>query len=373
MENTIGFDIMKLTKDTISNQPSDLLIKNLVNIPKVHYPGTTHISFSVPLNSTSEFQSHGTTPKSRTVETLIDFLLDVIHATGFSATIRSADMGIEKEYNFPLTPNTPQYWIKRATDFLTLHKSHLKNGDICAVYPEADGEGFMDGFAVTNGGIDYHKDYNELWAGLPVAVRNWSTANGISVVPYTTVNGTSIDNGSDKFLYESSIKAIGAMVIDWYGDGGAPTDEAGYIASYKKSLDRYLAVYNGAYKLFIQEWGDTRPANIVAGNPGLTAAMADQVFFPYMRDGKLIGINFWNLFNTPQEGIVDINGDTVTLNAKGQALSVVFKKWFSTVPTPIPEPEQKIKLGPRVKKGTVWYRDLEINGVVGDKLRSYNK
>ena len=362
--NIISFDIMKWTKDQVANQPNQLGLTNILAVVKNNFPGTTHIAFSIPVNSTAEFEQYGTKPSPLTVEAFTDLVLDAIHTAGYGAIIRGTDCNMEQIYNFPSMSQPPAYWITEATDWLSMHKNHLKNGDIAAFFPEADGHINYSGYSpVDSGSHDWRTDYNTLWQDLPPAIAEWSATNGITLSCHTTVNGTSISNatyngtsfdtsGSDQIVNPTSLTAEGGIIIDWYNYGNVPTDEKDYIAWYKASLDFFNSLYGaGTYKIFVQEWGDTRGTNsgsIQASDPNLTANLADQVFFPYLKSGEMFGVNFWNLFDTPQEGILSADGDNigylnnggaVTLNAKGTALAAIFQKWFGSTPTPTPTPE----------------------------------
>lgn len=345
---------MKWTKDTVASQPSQTFFNNLLALVKADFPGTTHIAFSIPLNSTSQFESHGTTPSPLTVELFTDMVLDAVHNAGYGAIIRGTDCNMEQIYSFPSISQAPAYWINEVTTWLNAHKAHLKNGDIAAFYPEADGHLNYNGASpVDAGSHDWRTDYNTLWQELATTITSWSSSNGISLTSHTSVNGTSISNatydgttfnkaGSDQLENEASIKAQGGIVADWYNYGNVSTDEAIYIAWYKASLDFFHTLYTTQYPIFIEEWGDTRGTNsgsIQAADPTLTANLADQVFFPYLKSGEMFGINFWNLWSTPQEGILNVSGNSISLNSKGSALSAVFKKWFGNVtPTPTPTP-----------------------------------
>jgi hypothetical protein len=97
------------------------------------------------------------------------------------------------------------------------------------------------------------------------------------------------------------------------------------------------------------------------GDPNLTANLADQVFFPYLKSGEMFGINFWDFFDTPQEGILSTQGDNisyvngggaVTLNAKGTALAAIFKKWFGGTVTPTGPTGSTGSSGPTGNTGT---------------------
>lgn len=361
MNNIISFDLMKYTKDQVANQPNQVALANILAVVKNNFPGTTHIAFSIPLNSTAQFKQYGTTPSPLTVEAFTDLVLDAIHTAGYGAIIRATDCNMEQIYNFPLISQPPAYWITEASDWLNAHKPHLKNNDIAAFFPEADGHINYNGYSpIDAGSHDWRTDYNHFWQQLPVAIQEWSQTNGIALQCHTTVNGTSISNatyngstfntqGSDQPQNQASIAAQGGIIIDWYNYGNVPTDEKDYIAWYKASLDFFYNLHGTASnKIFVQEWGDTRgtdSGSIQASDPTLTANLADQVFFPYLKSGEMFGINFWNLFDTPQEGILSADGDNIawinsgnkpTLNAKGTALAAVFKKWFGTITPPVP-------------------------------------
>jgi len=358
MSNIISFDPMKIQKDVVANQPNETAINNILAVVKNNFPGTTHIALSVPLNSTAQFKQYGTTPSPLTAEAFTDLWLDCIHSAGFNVIIRATDCNMEQIYNFPLVSQPPAYWITEATDWLSTHKNHLKNGDIAAFFPEADGHINYNGYSpIDSGSHDWRTDYNNFWQELPPAIAQWCESNGITLTTHTTVNGTSISNatyngssfdtnGSDQVVNPTSLTAEGGIIIDWYNYANVPTDEKDYIAWYKASLDFFYNLHGAAsYKIFVQEFGDTRSASVVASDPTLTANLADQVFFPYLSTGEMFGVNFWNLFDTPQEGILSADGDSisylnsggaVTLNAKGTALAAIFQKWFGTQPTPPP-------------------------------------
>jgi hypothetical protein len=330
-------------------------------------------------------------------------VLDVIHNAGYGTIIRGTDCGMEQIYNFPLISKNPTFYTTQVVGWLNLHKSHLANGDVGAFYTEADGHINYNGASpVDEGSHDWRTDYNALWQQLPLTVKKWGTANGLSLLCHTSVNGTSISNasydgrtfnvsGADQLQNQDAINAQGGMIIDWYNYGNAPTDEAGYISWYKESLDFFSRLHSGN-SIFVQEWGDTRGDKggvIQKNDPGLSANLADQVFFPYLKSGKMFGINFWNLFDTPQEGILSAGGNdimylngggAVMLNQKGILLASIFKKWFggltpTPVPTPVPTPTP-IPTGITVSSegvpvGSPHYHDLIFNGKVLGKIIIY--
>lgn len=356
----ISFDIMKWTKDTMANQPNATALQNLLSVMQANFPGVTHVAISPLMNTTAAFEATGITPNPLTAEAFVDLILETVHSAGYNVILRCSDGTMEGTYNFTQTSQTVSYWLTNATNFLTTHAANIRNGDIIALYPEADGFINYSGTVaspIDNGSHNYRADYNQFWQQMPTTIASWASANGKTVTTRTTVNGTTIANpsyngtnfntsGMDQFENITSLTAEGGIIIDWYNFSNAPTDETDYIAWYKASLNFFYSLYTaGTYDIFIQEWGDTRGLNngsIQASDPALTGNMADQVFFPLLKSGQLLGINFWDFFDTPQEGILNAGGDSVsyinaggaiTLNPKGQYLAQIFQKWLGATTT----------------------------------------
>src|ERR1700722_11809604 len=361
MKPVISYSLMKYVKDCIAGQPNQTAINNLIKV--LGMPGVTHFEVAIPINSSAAFEKNGTNPSLLTVEAFTDMVLDCIHNAGYNAMIRGTDCNMEQIFNFSAVSQPPSYWINEATAWLSLHKAHLKNGDEANFFPEADGHINYNGASpIDNGQHNWRADYNQFWQELPVAINQWSTQNGIAITCHTTVNGTSISNatyngstfntqGSDQIVNPQSVAALGGMYIDWYNYANVPTDEADYIAWYKASLAFFQTIHPGA-TINVQEWGDTRPASVVASDPILTANMCDQIFFPMLKAGSMTELNLWCGWDTAQEGILTADGDNIawlnagnmpTLNAKGQALTSIFKKWYGTVtPTPPTPPDPTV-------------------------------
>jgi hypothetical protein len=318
---------MKLCKDTINSQPSDTLCQNIINLVKNNFPGVTHIAISVPLNSNSDFTSHGNKPSPRTPEAFTDFLLDTIHNAGYNVIIRATDCYGEGIYNFSFQPNNAIHWINEAIVHLTIHKAHFKNGDIAAYFPEFEGQNNGFGSNVTD-------SWDAFYKGLITAINQWSVSNGIQISSYTTINESEANSG---WYSQDIVQAQKGFVVDYYPDVNI-TNESQWIANLKSTVDNLHNKYGAkSFPVFIQETADTRnPQNGLTqiANPQMLADCFTQVIYPYLQSGELNGINFWNLFDTPQEGIVTISGNSVSLNPKGQALAKAFQSVVS--PTPIP-------------------------------------
>lgn len=335
----ISFDLMKLTKDVVNGQPSNTLIQNIVNLVKNNFPGTTHLAISVPLNSDADFVSHGNKPIPLTPEAFTDFLLDTIHAAGYNALIRATDCYGEGIYNFPFQPNTAQHWITEATNHLTTHKAHLKNGDIAAYFPEFEGQ--SNGF-----GANVTDSWSNFYQGLITAVNEWSATNGITITSFTTINESEAISG---WYPEANVAVNNGFIVDYYPDANI-TGETQWIANLKGMIDTLHNKYGAnSYPVFIQETADTRNPNTGTtqqANPQMLADAFTQVIWPYLKSGELNGINFWNLFDTPQEGILSIDGSSVSLNPKGQALAKAFQSVATATSAPVPTPTPSPTLEP---------------------------
>lgn len=327
----VSLDCMKLVKDEINNQPSDVLFQNIINLVKNNFPGVTHIAISVPLNSNADFVSHDNKPSPRTPEAFTDFLLDIIHAAGYNAIIRATDCYGEGIYNFPFQPQSAAYWINEVTIHLTAHKAHLKDGDIAAYFPEFEGQNNGFGENVTD-------SWNNFYQGLITAVNQWSTTNGIKITSDTTINES--EANSEWYPQVNVIDQKG-FVVDYYPDANI-TDENTWIANLKTTIDTLNNKYGlKSFPVFLQEIADTRnPQNgsTQVANPQMLANAFTQVIWPYLQSGELSGVNFWNLFDTPQEGILTIDGNSVSLNPKGQALAKAFQAVAGHIPSPLPIP-----------------------------------
>lgn len=364
----ISLDCMKLSKDVLNSQPSDTLFQNIVNLVKNNFPSVTHIAISVPLNSNADFTTHSNKPSPRTPEAFTDFLLDTIHAAGYNAIIRATDCYGEGIYNFPFQTNTAQHWVTEATNHLTTHKTHLKDGDIAAYFPEFEGQNNGFGANVTDSWDNFYKF-------LITDIATWSTANGIKITSYTTINESEAASG---WYSQDIIAAQKGFVVDYYPDANI-TDSATWIANLKTMID---ALYNKygvkSFPVFVQETADTRnpqSGTTQATNPQMLADAFTQVIYPYLQSGELNGINFWNLFDTPQEGIITISGNSVSLNAKGQALAKAFQSVVSPTPNPTPTPVPTPTPTPMptgtsiaptgtVVKGDLFLHTVTVNGAV---------
>jgi hypothetical protein len=331
MTPIISFDPMKLQKDVVNNQPSKTLIDTIITTVKNNFPGVTYIAVSVPINTTSEFQAHGTNPSPLSIEDFTALWIDEIHNAGYGVVLRGTACECEKIWNFPLHVDNHSYFVNKGLDFLNRMKPHLKNGDICGIYPELEGHIWDGTGACINDTGNQSADYNTFYVSFVQAIKDWSTTNNIHLFPYITINRSELISG---WVQQPFFQAMGAVVYDYYGDNQTIQEMPGKI---DEAFNKYHL------PLYQQEWGDTRSASTVAADPTHTAQMA-QVFFDKIKSGEMIGINFWNLFDTPQEGILTINGNNVSLNAKGIPLASTFQKNFGSQqpvpppPTPTPNP-----------------------------------
>lgn len=88
-----GMDMMKWTKDTITGQPSDTSIANLVSVVANNF-NLTHIAIAVPIDPVAWYPS-GFTPSPRTLPNFYKAWTDAIHATGLRVLHRGASFAME--------------------------------------------------------------------------------------------------------------------------------------------------------------------------------------------------------------------------------------------------------------------------------------
>lgn len=346
----IGFDLMKLSRDKVENQPSKVLIDNILALVKANFPGTTHIAINTPEDSNADFIAHGSPPGPLPVEQFIDMQLDSIHAAGYNAVLRDFPSSIQNAYKFPVVQKTSDEWVAYNKAFLETHASHLKNGDIIALWYELDWWQRDFGVSINDTGNNI-ADTNNFIVKNAAMVNAFAKEHNLDLRVRTTYSDVSVG-----YIPEAVAQAQGnSLVVDHAGNISTPgLSDAAIIANFNTYFNAQYNHYSGKYQVYLQEFGDGRHSadgsdgGIQTTDPGFTGQMADQVLFPLMKSGVMEGVDFWNLFDTPKEGIIetyDANGTrdpdgtnavTAKLNAKGQALSQVFKKWFGTVTPPTP-------------------------------------
>ncbi len=340
----IGFDIMKLSRDKVGNQPSKLLIDNILTIVKQNFPGTTHIAISTPEDSNADFIAHGVNPKPLTVEAFIDMQLDEIHTAGYGAVIRSFPSSIQKAYNFPLVAKTSDQWVAYNKAFLETHASHIKSGDIIALWYELDWWQRDFGVSINDTG-HLVNDTNTFIVKNAQMVDAFAKEHNLILRCRTTYSDVPFNYWTDAVAQAQG----NVLVFDHY----RPTSQnislnltdTQIIAQQISDYNTIFKSYGSKYMIYVQEWGDNRKSadgsdgGIQINDPGFSGMMADQVAFPLLKSGILEGWDFWDLFDTPKEGILTIIGNTAILNPKGVALAKVFQKWYGgVVPTPQPTP-----------------------------------
>lgn len=280
---------------------------------------------------------------------------DAIHSKGMFVTWRCAHGSMEGLYNMPKfvggNRKPEQFWIDEAVNAFNSIKDCIKAGDEEAIYPERTEGIFSDNTAF-------------IGAGLPGSYVTFfiNLHNALKVFPWKV--GLSANNASELFsgwMPRALIDYAGVASIDHYVDGNP--------AKYESDVRLVHAKYGKP--VYTQEGAPDR-----FNKP--TRAQADAYYAVNKKladEGILVSFGSWSGWDGTPESIVDkVNGKYV-LNDNGLSL----KAWWggAASPTPTPEPtppsSQKLELGPRVKKGTVYYRDIIINGKVEDKLRSYNK
>lgn len=352
---TKSIDLMKWTKDTVTNQPSDATIENIVRFGAENF-NLTHLSVCFPIDPLS-FYPAGFTPKPRTVVGCYQKWVDEIHARGLGVLHRPVSFGMEGDSGFLWRVDANRYPMGTATSAPTdgnstwlgiLYKwiidnpTLFKDGDIFAPFPERT-QGLFDNppgvhsfVPITAPGIQ--QNYVNFFIDVKSITTTAFALIGKSVkTGYTADNYSEVRSG---YLPQALYNATGVAAFDYYqnysgtGFGAAPLSE-----------DLDAVYYSKGKPLFWEEWGAT-PDMIRADNAardsvppggavmadgngvfhtlifwGLTAHPENRIklykdVFNTIADkydqGKIIGFNYWGLWDTGENdtGLIAINGSS---------------------------------------------------------------
>jgi len=256
---------MKLAKDVVNNQPSDATMATIVaSLKSLH---TTHIAFSVPMNSNVDFIARDNNPNPRTVEQFTAAWANAIHNAGLGVLWRGTFSEFEIGgnlantpvagahtviglYNFPFYVagdpangayaggmQTQQWWLNKMTEAITRLASYgaFKSGDIFAPLPEPQSNHNFWDTKWNFLGINNQPDvYGSFFTSLKSSEDNAFASARVPGI----ITGWTSDNGS-MFLsagaggghwYPLALAAlISHIVTDHYGSdgcGGYPVHSA---------------------------------------------------------------------------------------------------------------------------------------------------
>lgn len=323
-----GVDVMKYTKDVMTNQPGDKEIENIVSALKSL--NITHIALSIPLDKTTDYPSSNK-PAPRTAEAFTQKWADAIHSAGLNIIWRGTYSGIEGIYDFEKKSGDKRLpagtaasaetdgektWLGKLYSYIISNPSFFASGDVWAPLPERTEGIFQDSTSfLPYDGAGIQANYANFFIDLKkVSDRAFSKIGKNVITGMSANNYSEIASG---WLPQSLFDAIGYVVVDYYGDKHTPEEM-------ERDL-RSIAARTGK-PVFLQEWGDywTGDMSVESRTSYLRSIYA--VIEKLAKEGVIIGFNSWTGWTDAQESILERTTDGVKINYAGSVLAELFAK-----------------------------------------------
>lgn len=322
-----GVDVMKFTKDTVTNQPTDSTVGQIVQT-LVTGLKPTHIAISIPMDATVDYPATGK-PSPRTVESFTQVWADSIHNQNTRIIWRGTWSGIEGIYNFtprvgsnrfptgtassaPTDGNTT--WLGKTYAYIVDHPTYFADGDIWAPLPERTEGIFQDNTSfLPYSGAGIQANYVNFFIDLQKVSEAAFAKIGKQVkTGWTAQNFSEVKSG---WLFNSLFDAAGIIPIDHYGITHTPEEMENDI--------RTIANQRGK-QVFLQEWGDYWNVSL---DPVMRQAYLDQMYAVFQKlanEGILAGFNYWGGWANNAEGILALSNNTYSINERGKLLAQFF-------------------------------------------------
>lgn len=328
-------DVMKLTKDAVTNQLTTPVKTQLVSTIKTM--GVTHIAHSIPMDDNSRFTANGTTPSPRTIEAEVQDWCDVIHTAGLNVIHRGTFCGVENIWNFAYDTSTSQgtassaatdgnsTWCGRYYNYLYNHVgSHVTSGDVFAPIPEGTTHAFDGHFFISSGGSGATANYAQLFADFHTITNTYAAAQGVTV---TFMSHNNYSEARSGWIPNSLFTNQGIVGLDYYGQYQGSTHN--YPSDY---VTDWTAIHTAkGVPLFWGEWGDIN-GNATPTLTNIDARMNYLVkFYKTVRDqlvdtGMMTGFNNWGGWAGQNTSLLYLDGNgNYQLNAWGQMLAAFYK------------------------------------------------
>lgn len=346
-----GIDVMKWTKDTLKNQPSDAQIDGIVStIVNTIHP--THIAISIPMDPSADYP--GSAPSPRDAYAFTQRWSDSIHNHGVKVLWRGTWSGIEGIYNFPKQVGTNRFpagtaatavtdgnstWLGKTYQYIVNNPSFFQNGDIWAPLPERTENIFQDSTSfLSHGGAGIQTNYANFFKDLKtISDQAFAQIGKQPITGFTANNFTEVKS---TWLPQSLFDAMGIIAIDHYAH--SPAD-----------LDADLRfIYNLRKKpVFLQEWGDYWNEGMPESERAAYLNQIYGVLQNLVNDGVIVGFNYWGAWVGDNEGILtSLGGDNYGVNSRGQLVANFFAgndlggapTQTSPPPAPAPAPEPTV-------------------------------
>lgn len=298
-----GVDIMKFTKDTLTNQPTEDTIRTVVkNIKKDVHP--THIAISVPLNETIPSQA-----KPLSVWDFTRMVTRIIHEEKLNVLHRGTFCEIEGIWGYEKAvgeKRKPQsYYFDKIREYISKNPDFFEDGDIWAPLPERTENIWSDqsSFLPHAGGIqsNYVSFFNEL---RDVSDDAFSKIGKSVITGMTANNWSEVNSG---WLPKELFIHNGIVSFDHYGINHTPEEMDAHLTA-TKALN---------LPMFHQEWSDYWNASLPEPERLAYLRKMYEVFTKFVDQGDLIGFNYWG--GWPKTGESILNND-LTVNSYGKLL-----------------------------------------------------
>lgn len=336
-----GVDVMKFTKDTVTNQPDDATIQNIVQTLTVHIR-PTHIAMSTPLDGSTDYPTGGT-PSPRSAENFTQLWADTIHANGARVLWRGTWSGIEGIYNFPARVGANRFptgtaasaptdgattWLGKTYAYIVNHPSYFADGDIWAPLPERTEGIFQDSTSfLPHDGAGIQANYANFFIDLQkVSAAAFEVIGKRVQTGWTAQNFSEVKSG---WLPNSLFDAAGIVVVDHYG--------ITHTAAEMESDLRAVSTQRGK-QVFLQEWGDYWNSGLDATSRNAYLQNMYAVFQKLANEGILAGFNYWGGWDNNAEGILSAANGVYSINDRGILLSQFFGANAATGTPPPTDP-----------------------------------
>jgi hypothetical protein len=347
MHNTRGADVMKYTKDTMANQPTDKEIENIVSILKGL--NITHIALSIPMDADNDYPQ-GSRPSPRSSVALTQKWADTVHGQGLKVIWRGTWSGIEGIYNFPKRVGQNRFpagtaasaetdghstWLGKTYQYIINNPSFFQAGDIWAPLPERTEGIFSDSTSFLPSGGELQSNYVNFFNDLKtVSDKAFLRVNKNVITGMTANNYSEVMSG---WLPQSLFDHNKIVSIDYYGIDHSSEEMENDI--------RRMAKLKGK-PVFLQEWGDYWNVNLNQAQRTQYLSGIYAVLKRLADDGVLAGFNYWGGWDNSAEGILSKTATGYELNYRGQMLKDFYAGFSNSPnqnvlnPDPIQHPPQ---------------------------------
>lgn len=323
--NFTSVDVMKLSKDVVTNQPSAAEIGSIVDaLLALH---SKYIALSVPLDASTDYKSGK--PAPQTAEAFTQTWADAIHSRNLKILWRGTWSGIEGLYGFSKLVGPNRFpagsaataaadgqttWLGKTYSYIVSHPDYFLAGDIWAPLPERTENIFQDAtsFLPYNGGVQ--NNYLSFFRDLATASKQaFASINKEDVITgWTANNFTEIKSG---WLPQALFNSAGTVAVDYYGTTHTAQEMTTDLLNIYRVTGR---------QIFVQEWSDYWDGNLSDSQRHAYLDSMYAAFTILASQGVLVGFNYWGGWTGAAESILDKTSSGYQLNSRGLQLAEFF-------------------------------------------------